>query len=65
MTLMVGTGATPAPADPPPDTEQATVVERLTAELAAAEDAITDLVGELEAAHAAGFVSPPSIWWSA
>jgi hypothetical protein len=39
--------------------------EALRAELDAAEGAVTDLLHELESAHAAGYTSPPSIWWSA
>lgn len=35
------------------------------AALEAANDAITDLLHQLESAHAAGYTSPPSIWWSA
>jgi hypothetical protein len=64
---MVGTNATVAP--PAAAGESNGVVEQLKAELAAAHDAITDLLHDLQLAQAAGYTpwtgdgTPSSVWW--
>lgn len=65
---MVGNNATVAPpaatGEPASDVEQ-----QLRAELAAANDAITDLLHDLHLAQAAGYTpwtgdgTPSSVWW--
>jgi hypothetical protein len=64
---MVGNQAAFAPAAG--TGEPTSVVEQLRAELAAANDAITDLLHDLHLAQAAGYTpwtgdgTPSSVWW--
>jgi hypothetical protein len=64
---MVGNQAAFAP--PAATGEPASLVEQLRAELAAANDAITDLLHDLHLAQAAGYTpwtgdgAPSSVWW--